>query len=106
MTTPLITTWAVLTEAMHLLHRAAGQRGQEVLWDMVARDTIDVRDLGKKGLHRTGVLMQRYHDTPMDLADATIVTLAEQEGVGTVFTLDDHFYAYRWRERLPFEVVP
>jgi uncharacterized protein len=96
----------VLTEAMHLLHRAAGPRGQHLLWDMVARDVIDVRDLDKEGLHRTGVLMQRYEDTPMDLADATLVTLAEREGVGSVLTLDGHFHAYRWRDRHPFEVIP
>jgi predicted nucleic acid-binding protein len=42
----------------------------------------------------------------MDLADGTLVALAEQEGVGKVFTLDAHFYAYRWRERLPFEILP
>ena len=32
--------------------------------------------------------MQKYHDLPMDLADAALVTVAEREGINRVFTLD------------------
>jgi predicted nucleic acid-binding protein len=50
--------------------------------------------------------MERYRDLPMDLADATLVALAEARGVRQIFTLDREFHVYRLRGRAAFEVVP
>jgi len=50
--------------------------------------------------------MSQYHDAPMDLADASLVTAAELLKVRRIFTLDQHFYAYRIDGQHPFEVVP
>ena len=39
--------------------------------------------------------MKRYPDRPMDFADATLVRLAQREGLTTVFTVDhDDFETY------------
>jgi uncharacterized protein len=50
--------------------------------------------------------MERYHDTPMDCADASLVALAELQGLTTIFTLDRDFFVYRIHGKDPFEIVP
>ena len=55
---------------------------------------------------RMWVLMNDYADSPMDVADASLVAAAETLNLRQVFTLDRHFYAYRQRMGEAFEVVP
>jgi len=50
--------------------------------------------------------MERYADRPMDLADATLVALAEELGVRRIFTLDADFSIYRIHGRGRFELLP
>jgi len=50
--------------------------------------------------------MEKYRDTPMDLADASLVAAAETSGLNRVFTLDSDFRVYRLKDTTPFEVVP
>ncbi len=40
-------------------------------------------------------LMKTYGDTPMDLADASLVAVAESLDIRQIFSLDSHFYIYR-----------
>ena len=51
--------------------------------------------------------MRKYHDQPMDFADATLVYLAERETLNTVLTVDfDDFETYRIAGRRRFRVLP
>lgn len=51
--------------------------------------------------------MAKYRDRPMDLADATLVHLAQRESVFTVFTVDqDDFETYRIAGRKRFRMLP
>jgi predicted nucleic acid-binding protein len=50
--------------------------------------------------------MSKYHDVPMDVADASLVALAESLAETHVFTLDSHFRAYRLRDRRAFRIMP
>lgn len=50
--------------------------------------------------------MDKYQDVPMDLADATLVALAEERNWRRIFTLDSDFAVYKLRGRLSFESVP
>jgi predicted nucleic acid-binding protein len=51
--------------------------------------------------------MERYADRPMDFADATLVLLAEREGLSDVFTVDhDDFETYRFAGSRRFRVHP
>jgi predicted nucleic acid-binding protein len=50
--------------------------------------------------------MATYADVPMDLADASIVELAERTGLRRVFTVDHHFRIYRANRTEVFELVP
>ena len=43
-------------------------------------------------------LMSKYHDIPMDLADASLVAVVESRNFRTLFTLDSDFFIYRLRD--------
>jgi predicted nucleic acid-binding protein len=101
-----VATWPCVAEAMYLLGTRMGFRGQDQLWNLVDDQVISVDLPEEREWLQMRELMQRYQDTPMDLADASIVTAAERLDLRRVFTLDKHFYAYRIRGRHPFEVVP
>jgi uncharacterized protein len=103
---PLITTWPAFTEAMYLLARAGGIRAQQALWRLVQTDRLVVAELSAAAVDRSARLMDQYADRPMDLADATLVALAEERGDRRIFTLDDDFQIYRFRGRQRFETVP
>lgn len=51
-------------------------------------------------------LMRKYQDLPMDLADASLVAVAEAENIRTIFTLDKDFTVYRTRQKNPFKLLP
>lgn len=103
---PLITTWPAFTEAMYLLARVGGHRGQEALWRLVSTDRLVIADLSPTAVERSARLMEQYADQPMDLAHATLVALAEERGDRRIFTLDAEFTVYRYRGRQRFETIP
>jgi predicted nucleic acid-binding protein len=52
-------------------------------------------------------LMKKYHDLPMDLADATLVAVAEAENISTIFTLDHKdFRIYKKEQGKHFRLLP
>ncbi len=103
---PLITTWPVLAEAMHLLYNYDGWRGQRHLLDMILDGDLIPRPLELMHVDRIRILMDKYHDAPMDFADASLVALAESLNINRIFTLDNDFRIYRLHNAHPFEVVP
>lgn len=49
-------------------------------------------------------LMEKYADLPMDMADASLVVLAEYLRHGRILTVDQRdFSTYRWNNNHPFE---
>ncbi|HEY3999872.1 MAG TPA: PIN domain-containing protein [Candidatus Xenobia bacterium] len=103
---PMLTTWPAFTEAMYLLGEAAAWHGQEPLWRMVDRGHLQIAHTTAGMLERMPVLMGKYHDLPMDLADASLVALAEEKSVNRIFTLDSDFTLYRLPGRKRFTLVP
>ena len=102
---PLVTSTAVLTELFHLV----GDNSREVAsaWGFVRSGAISVAPLSDRDLPALEALMKRYHDRPMDLADAALVHLARRESLSTVFTIDhDDFETYRIEGRKRFRILP
>ena len=106
LTGPLVTTWPAFTEAMYLLSRAGGAAGRRALWTLVFSDRLQISELSRTALERSAALMDKYADRPMDLADATLVALAEARGERRIFTLDADFAIFRIHGRTRFEVIP
>ena len=72
----LATSSAVVTEAMHFV--AAAPAGPRRVLDFLHATATAVYDLSTPpALDDVVTLMERYHDTPMDYADGTLVRLAE-----------------------------
>ena len=99
-----VTTWPVLTEATHLLMRWIGPDAAQALLREVADGAIAVWQWAAEHTARLPVLMQRCGSLPMDLADASLLLLAEHLGHGRILTTDERdFDAYRFKGREPFQ---
>jgi len=103
---PLLTTWPCFTEAMYLLGEVGGFRYQSLLWNMLESGKLEIQDLGPAEIGRMAELMRKYQDTPMDLADASIVAAAELRGLRRVFTVDGDFRIYRLADGSALDVLP
>jgi len=55
---------------------------------------------------RMAELMDKYRDTPMDLADASLMALAERLGTRRIYTLDRDFSVYRLADGMAMDCVP
>ena len=73
---------------------------------MVERQVLQLVELIPVEIQRSRVLMEKYQDVPMDLADATLVATAETRRLRRIFSLDSDFRVYRLRGRISFELVP
>lgn len=94
---PIGTTIPVLTEAFHLL--TPGSQGCQRLMDFISAHGLMVRFLDTAMLERALELMMKYADRPMDLADASLVVMAEHLRCRKVFTIDrGDFATYRIRQ--------
>lgn len=103
LTEPLITTWAVLTETCHLLATRLGSEALERFVAAGAGGAYELFPMDRTHLSRVEALMKKYRDLPMDLADASLVILAEELGSGRILSTDVRdFRTYRWKNRKPF----
>lgn len=102
---PLITAWPAFTEAMYLL--GPSWPAQKALWSRLETEALSLAPLDETDAPRMRELMEKYHDLPMDLADAALVRVAERESLTQIFTLDrKHFSIYRPGRRRRFTIVP
>ena len=101
----LATTSAVITEAMHFVSGAAV--GPRRLAELVMASRMSVLDLtGPRELDAAATLMEKYADTPMNFADATLMLLAEALGHHSILTLDRRgFSTFRTRAGRSFRLV-
>lgn len=101
---PLVTTWPVVTETCYLLLSRLGSASQQRFVDSFSAGAFSVFDLRREHGPRISALMKSYSDLPMDLADASLVLLAEELGHGRILSTDDRdFNTYRWKRHKPFE---
>jgi uncharacterized protein len=107
LTGPMLTTWPAFTEAVYLLGEAGGWQAQDALWGLVEAGDVELAEQGRDDRVRMRALMNKYHDRPMDLADASLVVLAETRGLRDIFTLDHaDFRVYRIKRRHTFRLWP
>jgi len=99
-----ITTWPVMTETCHLLLRRLGPYAQQKFVENYANGAFQVFSLTSEQASCMAALMKKYANLPMDLADASLVILAEHLGHGRIFFTDlRDFSTYRWRQYEVFE---
>ena len=103
---PMHITWPCFAEIMHFLGKHVGWRGQSKLLESIRLGDVSVLGPNHYPVLEIGELMERYRDAPMGLADASLVLSAESLKSYKVFTFDEHFHAYRTRNRRALEVIP
>ena len=95
-----------MTETCHLLASRLSVEAELAFVRSAIAGAFRVFDLELRHLERVQVLMKKYRDLPMDLADASLVILAEELGTGRILSTDQrHFRTYRWKTRKPFRTL-
>ena len=98
---PFLTCEAVLSECFFLLERSG--QGKENLCALIDRGVVRLDFSMDRNLPDVLRLIRRYQDTPMSLADACLVRMAESHGNAAVFTTDSDFQTYRKNGR---QIIP
>ncbi len=98
-----ITAMPVVTEVCYLLQvRCHALKATDFLTAQQA-GLFNLFTINDVHLPRICTLMKQYADLPMDLADASLVLLAEELGHGRIVSTDKRdFHAYRWKTYHPF----
>lgn len=98
-----ITTWPVLTETCHLLINRKKEYIASNLFKMCEMGGMEIFNLSQAHVARIAKLFEKYQSLPMDLADASLIILAEELGHGDIVSTDRRdFNTYRWKNHLPF----
>ena len=88
----LLTTWPVLTETCHFMP----EHTQIAFLRWADAGGLGVMELNATALATLADWKEKYADLPMDLADASLLWLAQQTGVFDILTIDlKDFSVYR-----------
>jgi predicted nucleic acid-binding protein len=105
LSTPLLTTWPVLTEVAWLLRGEL--TGIQRLLASFNHGFLRLLDFGEEAMPWLSEFLFRYKNLNAQLADASLVYLAERESIDTVFTLDRRDFAlYRLSGNRPLRIWP
>jgi predicted nucleic acid-binding protein len=100
---PLLVCEPVLAEAMFLLGQYA--RAVDALFELLQNGALHIGFHVDAHVAAVRTLVRKYRDTPMSLADACIVRMAEIYDGHDVFTLDSDFTIYRKHGRVPLKLI-
>ena len=89
----LITSWAVITEVFHMLDFNLQVQIDFLKWCEVGG--IEVYNITQDEISNIRVMMEKYIDIPMDLADGTLMYIANKENIKNIVSIDSDFDIYR-----------
>ncbi|WP_045216070.1 type II toxin-antitoxin system VapC family toxin [Desulfonatronovibrio magnus] len=99
----LMTTWPVLVECVHLMFGRIGVAKTLSWMQTLEAQGVGIFVMQASHFTRLNTLMHQFRDLPMDLADASLVLLAEESGEGRIVSTDERdFHTYRWKNQHPF----
>lgn len=93
----LITTIANITEAIYVLDFS--KKAQAALLHWVSISSIVIENIGADEIGDIADLFEKYHDVPMDFADACIVYACDKHGTNEIVSVDSDFEIYRLKGR-------
>ncbi len=100
---PLLVCEPVLAETMYLLGGHA--KAQDALWGLMENGALDMAFQIDEHVGALRKLMHKHRDTPMSLADACLVRMAEIHEHHAIMTLDSDFSIYRKQGRTPLALI-
>lgn len=89
----LITSWSVITEVSHMLDFNLQVQIDFLKW--IERGGITLYNISQSDIANIRVMMEKYIDIPMDLADATLMYIANTENIKEIISIDSDFDIYR-----------
>jgi len=102
---PMLTNWIVLAEAAWLLRRSVD--GPLRLLRLIGGGVVSCLDLDSDAPTWMANCLQKYSDLNPQLADISLLYLAEREGISSIFTLDRRdFSVYRINQNQPLILLP
>jgi predicted nucleic acid-binding protein len=101
---PLITCEAVIAESCYLLRNLLG--APETVIENVAAGIFQIPFQLSREAAGVRQVLRKYRDRKIDLADACLISLADEFGTEDILTLDRDFAIYRWGKNKPFRMLP
>lgn len=89
----LITTWAVITEVTHMLSFNLNIQIDFLRW--VHLGGLEVVDITDKDLEKIINFMEKYTNVPMDLADGSLLVVAQNLHIKEIISIDSDYDIYR-----------
>lgn len=93
----LVTCWPVITEASHLLSFNVNVQIDFLEW--LRREAVTIINLESEHINRIIQLYKKYSDVPMDLADSSLIVIAELTGIRDIITIDSDYYIFRTKSK-------
>jgi len=102
---PFLTTWPVIAEAAWLLRNTSS--GVSGLLQMISAGLLDCYELGTDAAIWMDNFLKKYADQSPQLADASLMFVAEHEKIDVIFTVDRRdFSIYRLSNQKALVVLP
>ena len=89
----LITSWSVITEVSHMLDFNLQVQIDFLKW--IELGGITLYDLSQNDIVNIRMMMEKYVEIPMNLADATLMFIANKENIKDIISIDSDFDIYR-----------
>ena len=89
----LITSWAVITEVSHMLDFNLHVQIDFLKWCEIGG--VEVYNITQDEISNIRIMMEKYIDIPMDLADGTLMYIANKENIKNIVSIDSDFDIYR-----------
>jgi len=89
----LLTSWPVVTEVCYMLNFNVEAQTDFLKW--ISIGAVQVKAIDNTVVGRIIDLIKTYDNVPMDLADASLVVLAEEAGIEEIISIDSDFNIYR-----------
>jgi len=99
----LFSTWPVLTEVTHMLDFNPLVQIDFLTW--IANGAVTMVNLDQTDIERIIELAGKYADLPMDLADGSLLAIAEREKIRNVITIDSDYYVYRMKNKRAMKIL-
>ncbi|WP_036086684.1 MULTISPECIES: type II toxin-antitoxin system VapC family toxin [Leptospira] len=89
----LFSSWPVVTEVVYLLSFSIDAQSDFLEW--IERGSIQILDIQLEDLRYIKTRMKKYSDLSMDLADASLMCIAERQGIERIISIDSDFSIYK-----------
>jgi len=104
---PRILSPFVLAELDYLILKYAGVEAELLMLEEISRGVYEMASFDGNDTEEARIVIEKYRDLRIGLADASLVVLANRYDARDVLTLDErHFRAMRPAPRQRFRILP